>query len=80
MAATLTQLRAHADSVRAAINELTENPSVTVTIDGMTLTRPAMSTLRREYNATIAEINRRESGGVAPFDRSIRFVDDGESD
>ena len=76
MAATLAELRSHAASVRAAINELTENPGVTVTIDGMTVTRPPIAWLRREYNVTVAEINRRESGGVAPFDRSIRFVEE----
>ena len=76
MAQTLVQLRAHAASVRQAINEMTENPAATVTIDGMTLTRPAVSTLRRELASTITEINRIESGGVAPFDQSIRFVEE----
>lgn len=73
MARTLSELRTHAAAVRGALEELTENPAVTVTIDGMTLTRPSTRTLRAELSATITEINRRESGGLAPFDQTIRW-------
>ena len=71
---TLTELRAQRDKVRSAMDELSANPAITVTIDGMTLTRPTIAQLRRQLIVLQNEINRRESGGVAPFDQSIRWT------
>ena len=65
MAQTLAELRTYAAQLRSAIQEVSLNAATTVTIGDMTITRPTVASLRREYNATIMTINRRESGGKA---------------
>ena len=72
----LVRLRQLASDTDTAIGEMSTSPASTVTIDGMTVTRPSMAEMRRQLASYRMRINQLESGGVAPFDQSIRFVEE----
>ena len=70
MAKTLAQLRALAAEWEAAQMQLAQDGATAVTIGGRSLTRLTPRQVQLQLNAVNAEINRRESGGSYPFDRT----------